>query len=55
MKRVSDITDLKDKKVLLRVDFDVPVDDKGQIEEPLELKSRKRCLIIWLSVEHKLS
>ena len=44
MKRVSDITDLKDKKVLLRVDFDVPVDDKGQIEEPFRIKKQKEML-----------
>ena len=32
MKTVRDLRDLKGKKVLLRVDFDVPVDDKGEIQ-----------------------
>ncbi len=36
--------DLKDKKVLLRVDFDVPVSDKGQIEEPFRIKKQKETL-----------
>ena len=44
MKRISDITDLKDKKVLLRVDFDVPVSDKGEIEEPFRIKKQKETL-----------
>lgn len=36
--------DLKDKKVLLRVDFDVPVSDKGQIEETFRIKKQKETL-----------
>ena len=36
--------DLKDKKVLLRVDFDVPVSDKGQIEDPFRIKKQKETL-----------
>mgnify|MGYP001594940683 CR=1 FL=1 len=44
MKTVRDMTDLKDKKVLLRVDFDVPVSDKGQIEEPFRIKKQKETL-----------
>ncbi len=36
--------DLKDKKVLLRVDFDVPVSDKGQIEEAFRIKKQKETL-----------
>lgn len=36
--------DLKDKKVLLRVDFDVPVSDNGQIEEPFRIKKQKETL-----------
>lgn len=36
--------DLKDKKVLLRVDFDVPVSDRGQIEESFRIKRQKETL-----------
>src|SRR3989338_9454114 len=41
--------DLKDKKVLLRVDFDVPVSDKGQIEEPFRIKKQKETLDYLIS------
>ena len=44
MKTLKDITDLKDKKVLLRVDFDVPVSDKGQIEESFRITKQKETL-----------
>lgn len=47
MKTVQDIGDLKNKKVLLRVDFDVPVDDKGQITEPFRIKKQK-AMVDWL-------
>ena len=43
MKNLRQI-DLKDKKVLLRVDFDVPVSDRGQIEEPFRIKRQKEML-----------
>ena len=43
MKRLRE-ADLKDKKVLLRVDFDVPVSDKGQIEEAFRIKKQKETL-----------
>ena len=36
--------DLKDKKVLLRVDFDVPVSDEGQIEESFRIKKQKETI-----------
>jgi len=36
--------DLKNKKVLLRVDFDVPVNDDGQIEESFRIKKQKETL-----------
>lgn len=36
--------DLKDKKILLRADFDVPVSDKGQIEESFRIKRQKETL-----------
>ncbi|MBI3273546.1 MAG: phosphoglycerate kinase, partial [Candidatus Colwellbacteria bacterium] len=44
MRNLRGITDLKDKKVLLRVDFDVPVSDKGQIEESFRIKKQKEAL-----------
>lgn len=44
MRTLREITDLKDKKVLLRVDFDVPVSDKGQIEEPFRIRKQKETL-----------
>jgi phosphoglycerate kinase len=44
MKTIREIPDLKDKKVLLRVDFDVPVSDKGQIEESFRIKKQKETL-----------
>ncbi len=36
--------DLKDKKVLLRVDFDVPVSDKGQILETFRIEKQKETI-----------
>lgn len=36
--------DLKNKKVLLRVDFDVPVSSGGQIEESFRIKRQKETL-----------
>ncbi len=47
MKTVHDIVDLKDKKVLLRIDFDVPVSETGEIEEPFRIKKQKEMLD-WL-------
>src|SRR3989338_895017 len=44
MRTLREITDLKDKKVLLRVDFDIPVSDKGQIEEAFRIKKQKETL-----------
>lgn len=44
MKTLRDINDLKNKKVLLRVDFDVPVSDGGQIEESFRIKKQKETL-----------
>ena len=44
MKTVRDLRDLKGKKVLLRVDFDVPVDDKGEIQESFRIKKQKETL-----------
>lgn len=41
---LKDIPDLKDKKVLLRVDFDIPVSEKGQIEETFRIKKQKETL-----------
>ena len=36
--------DLKNKKVLMRADFDVPVSGDGQIEEPFRIKRQKEML-----------
>lgn len=47
MRTVLDISNLKDKKVLLRVDFDVPVSNKGEIEENFRIKKQKE-MIDWL-------
>ena len=44
MKTIRETTNLKDKKVLLRVDFDVPVSEKGEIEEPFRIKRQKETL-----------
>ena len=44
MKTLREITELKDKKVLLRVDFDVPVSDRGQIQESFRIKRQKETL-----------
>lgn len=47
MRTVLDISNLIDKKVLLRVDFDAPVSDKGEIEENFRIKKQKD-MIDWL-------
>lgn len=44
MKIIREVSDLKDKKVLLRVDFDVPVSGKGEIQEPFRIKKQKETL-----------
>ena len=44
MRNILDITDLKNKKVLLRVDFNVPVSEKGQIEEPFKIERQKETI-----------
>ena len=36
--------DLKNKEVLLRVDFDVPVSEKGEIQESFRIKKQKEVL-----------
>lgn len=43
MKNLREV-DLKNKNVLLRVDFDVPVSDGGQIEESFRIKRQKETL-----------
>ncbi|OGM98112.1 MAG: phosphoglycerate kinase [Candidatus Yanofskybacteria bacterium RIFCSPHIGHO2_01_FULL_41_21] len=51
MKIIREVTDLKDKKVLLRVDFDVPLrrgsGQASEIEEPFRIKKQKET-IDWL-------
>ena len=44
MKTVLDIFDLKDKKILVRVDFNVPVSEKGKIEESFKIKKQKETI-----------
>lgn len=44
MKTLRSIADLKNKKVLMRVDFDVPVSDKGEIGEAFRIKKQKETL-----------
>jgi phosphoglycerate kinase len=44
MKTLRDAPDLKDKKVLLRVDFDIPVSEKGEIEESFRVLKQKETL-----------
>lgn len=43
MKTIRDISDLKDKKVLLRVDFDVPVEG-GKIRESFRVEKQKEMI-----------
>ncbi|HVZ10983.1 MAG TPA: phosphoglycerate kinase, partial [Candidatus Paceibacterota bacterium] len=47
MNSIRKLTDLKGKKVLVRTDFDVPVSEKGEIEEPFRIKKQKEMLD-WL-------
>ncbi len=44
MRTLKDAGDLKGKKVLLRTDFDIPVSDKGQIEESFRIAKQKETL-----------
>ncbi len=44
MRTLKEAGDLKGKKVLLRADFDIPVSDKGQIEESFRIKKQKDTL-----------
>ena len=41
MRTIQEAGDLKDKKILLRVDFDVPVSATGEIEESFRIKKQK--------------
>lgn len=47
MKSVKSLKDIKDKKVLLRADFDVPVGEKKDIQESFRVKKQKETLD-WL-------
>src|SRR3989344_5980773 len=44
MKTVYDIPDLKNKKVLLRVDFDVPVSERDEIQEKFRIEKQKSTI-----------
>ncbi|HXK41101.1 MAG TPA: phosphoglycerate kinase [Candidatus Paceibacterota bacterium] len=41
MKTILDVADLKNKKVLLRVDFDVPVSERDEIQEKFRIEKQK--------------
>lgn len=41
--------ELKNKKILLRTDFDVPVSEKGEIKEPFRIKKQKETLDYLIS------
>ena len=49
MKTVRDMPDLKGAKVLVRVDLDVPVDEKGMITEEFRIIKQKENLDYLLS------
>ncbi len=49
MRTLRDIPDLKDKKVLLRVDFNVPVSENGQIDDAFRVKKQKEILDFLIS------
>ncbi|OGM96209.1 MAG: phosphoglycerate kinase [Candidatus Yanofskybacteria bacterium RIFCSPHIGHO2_02_FULL_38_22b] len=49
MKTILDIPDLKDKKILLRVDFDVPVDKQGIIIDSFRVKQQKETIDLLVS------
>jgi phosphoglycerate kinase len=44
MKSVRDIGDLKGKRVLVRADFDVPVGEDAQIQEPFRIAQQKELI-----------
>lgn len=44
MRTLKEAGDLKGKKVMLRVDFDVPVSAKGEIQESFRIKKQKETL-----------
>jgi 3-phosphoglycerate kinase len=44
MRILQEAADIKDKKILLRVDLDVPVNDKNEIEESFRIKKQKETL-----------
>ncbi len=48
MKTLRDIPNLKDKKVLLRVDFDVPIED-SKIQEDFRIKKQKETIDYLIS------
>ena len=44
MRTIKDITDLQNKKVLLRADFDVPIREDGKIQEAFRILRQKAML-----------
>lgn len=47
MNKLSQNLNLANKNVLLRVDFDVPINDDGSIDEPFRIE-RQRAMLDWL-------
>ena len=54
MHTISQIDNLKDKKVLLRVDFDVPVDINGHITESFRIEKQKETINCLIDREAKV-
>ena len=49
MKSISELTELTNKRLLVRVDFNVPVDDEGVITESYRISSAKETIEYLLS------
>ena len=54
MKYLKDIPDLKNKKVLMRTDFDVPVSEDGKILETFRIKRQKSTIDYLIENEAKV-
>ncbi len=44
MRTIAELTDLKNKKVLMRADFDVPVSSDGKIQETFRIRRQKETV-----------
>lgn len=54
MRTIHDITDLHNKKVLLRVDFDVPVGSDGKIQETFRIQRQKETIDYLIGQEARV-